>query len=94
MLLGAGIVPLLLSCLEHTKGMASQAFCILWAIVADDKSKQAALAQMRGMMYVSKMLKPVIMHQKASDIRPSRKAQNLPHASLATVCKSNFSYQL
>ncbi len=94
MLLGAGIVPLLLSCLEHTKGRPSQAFCVLSAVVADDKSKQAALAQMHGMMYVSKMLKPVIMDQKASDICPSRKAQNLPHASLATVCKSNFSYQL
>ena len=68
---GAGIVPLLLSCLEHTKGRPFQAFCVLSAVVADDKSKQAALAQMHGMMYVSKMLKPITTEQKASGIWPS-----------------------
>ncbi len=94
MLLGAGIVPLLLSCLEHTKGRPSQAFCVLSAVVADDKSKQAALAQMHGMLYVSKMLKPITVEQEASGICPSCEAQNLPHASLAVVRKSNFSYQL
>jgi hypothetical protein len=85
MLPGAGIVPLLLSCLEHTKGRPFQAFCVLSAVVADDMSKQAALAQMHGILYVSKMLKPITAEQEDSGVSPSGEAQNLPHASLAIV---------
>ncbi|KAL0048081.1 hypothetical protein WJX82_007291 [Trebouxia sp. C0006] len=66
-----GIVPLLLSCLEHTKGRPFQAFCVLSAVVADDTSKQAALAQMHGMLHVSKMLKPITVEQEDSGVSPS-----------------------
>ena len=91
MLLGAGIVPLLLSCLEHTKGRPFQAFCVLSAVVADDTSKQAALALMHGMLHVSKMLKPITVEQEDSGVSPSGEAENLSHASLAIVCKFKFS---
>lgn len=72
-------------------GRPSQAFCVLLAVVADDKAKQAALAQMHGVLYVSKMLKPITVEQEASGTCPSCEAQNVPHASLAFVYKSNFS---
>ena len=78
-------MPLLLSCLEHTKGRPFQAFCVLSAVVADDKSKQAALAQMHGVLYVSKMLKPTTVEQEDSGVSPSGEAQKLPHANLAIV---------
>lgn len=66
-------------------GRPTQAFCVLSAVVADDKAKQAALAQMHGVLYVSKMLKPITVEQEASGTCSSCEAQNLPHASLALV---------
>ena len=71
-------------------GRPTQAFCVLSAVVADDKAKQAALAQMHGVLYVSKMLKPITVEQEASGTCSSCEAQNLPHASLALVRKTKF----
>ncbi len=67
-------MPLILSCLERTTIRGYQALCVLLLLVANDKSKQAALARMHGMLHLSKMLRPVAVDNRTTDSHLSSKA--------------------
>ncbi|KAL0048104.1 hypothetical protein WJX82_007753 [Trebouxia sp. C0006] len=71
-----GIMPLILSCLERTTIRGYQALCVLLLLVANDKSKQAALARMHGMLHLSKMLRPVAVDNRTTDSHLSRDQQS------------------